>query len=186
MATESGTAVGLLDVAASHDARLVEGLAHLINDVYGEAERGLWCDGATRTTATDLAGLIAAGQVAVATTPDGRIVGSIHVHRVSDDTTELGTLVAAPDERGTGVGRDLVAFAEDHSREQGMRAIQLTLLVPRDWQHPNKEFLRSWYERRGYRLIGTRRMEDAHPHLAPLLATPSYLELREKPLATSA
>jgi GNAT superfamily N-acetyltransferase len=183
MAPESGTAVGLLDAAASRDTGLVAALAGLINDVYGDAERGLWRDGATRTTATDLAGLIAAGQVAVATRPDGRIVGSIHVHRVSDDTTELGTLVAAPDERGTGVGRDLIAFAEDHSRDQGMRAIQLELLVPRDWQHPTKEFLRAWYERRGYHLIGTRRMEDAHPHLAPLLATPTYLELREKALA---
>jgi GNAT superfamily N-acetyltransferase len=183
MPMDRAIAVGLLDAAASRDIGLVERLTDLINDVYATAESGLWRDGATRTTASDLAGLIACGQIAVATTPDGQIVGSVHVHQVSDDTSEVGTLVAAPDHRGTGIGRDLLDFAEEHSRKQGMRAIQLELLVPRNWRHPSKEFLRSWYSRRGYRLIGTRRMDDTHPHLAPLLATPSDLEVREKPLS---
>jgi GNAT superfamily N-acetyltransferase len=185
MTTNSAVAVGLLDVAASRDPGLVERLTDLINDVYAAAESGLWRAGATRTTPSDLAALIAGGQIAVATTPDGRIVGSVHVHQVSDDTSEVGTLVAAPDRRGTGIGRDLLDFAEAHSRDQGMRAIQLELLVPRDWRHPSKEFLRTWYGRRGYRLIGTRRMDDAHPHLAPLLATPSDLEVREKSLSAN-
>jgi hypothetical protein len=47
---------------------------------------------------------------------------------------------------------------------------------------PSKEFLRSWYGRIGYRLISTRRIDDAHPHLAPLLATACDLEVHEKPL----
>ena len=64
-------------------------------------------------------------------------------------------LVAAPEQRGTGVGRALVDFAERHSRERGLRAIQLELLVPRAWRHPSKEFLKAWYGRSGYRLIRT-------------------------------
>jgi hypothetical protein len=60
--------------------------------------------------------------------------------------------------------------------------MQLELLVPRGWQHPNKEFLKSWYGRRGDRLIRTTSMDDSHPHLAPLLATPCDLEVHEKPL----
>jgi hypothetical protein len=63
-----------------------------------------------------------------------------------------------------------------------LRAIQLELLVPRRWRHPSKEFLKSWYARRGYRLIGTRSVEQAYPHLAPLLATPCDLAVHEKPL----
>ena len=47
-------------------------------------------------------------------------------------------LVAAPDQRGTGVGRALVAFAEQRSRERGLRAMQLELLLPRTWQHPTR------------------------------------------------
>lgn len=182
MAPNTDIAVELLDAAASRDAGLVERLTALINDVYATAESGLWRDGATRTTAPELAQLIALGQIAVATAPDGHIVGSVHVHPLSDDTNEFGMLVAAPDHRGTGIGRTLLDFAEQHSRDRSMRAIQLELLVPRARRHPSKEFLKSWYSRRGYRLILTRRMNDAHPHLAPLLATPCDLEVHEKPL----
>ena len=91
-------------------------------------------------------------------------------------------LVAAPEQRGTGIGRALLDFAERHSRERGLRAMQLELLVPRGWRHPSKEFLRAWYGRSGYRLIRIARMDDAYPHLAPLLATPCDLEIYEKPL----
>jgi hypothetical protein len=52
MATDTEPAVELLDGAASRDAGLVEELTGLINDVYATAERGLWRDGATRTTTT--------------------------------------------------------------------------------------------------------------------------------------
>ena len=145
----------------------------------GPPRGGLWRDGAARTTASELAELIAAQKIA---TRDGKIAGSIRIHDVADDASEFGMLVAAPDQRGTGVGRARVAFAERHSRERGLRAIQLELLVPRAWRHPSKEFLKSWYSRRGYRLIRTGSIDDAHPHLAPLLATPCDLTVYEKQL----
>jgi hypothetical protein len=49
-------------------------------------------------------------------------------------------------------------------------------------RHPSKEFLKSWYGRLGYRLVRTTKLDDGHPHLAPLLATPCDLEVHEKPL----
>jgi GNAT superfamily N-acetyltransferase len=174
-------AIRLLEPADSHDVLLLEELTGLVNGVYASAERGLWRDGAARTTAPELAELIGARQIAVATR-DGQIVGSVHVHTVAEDASEFGMLVAHPDHRGKGVGRALVDFAERHSREQGMRAMQLELLVPRGWRHPSKEFLRAWYGRRGYRLIRTIGVDESHPHLAPLLATPCDLEAYEKPL----
>jgi hypothetical protein len=63
-----------------------------------------------------------------------------------------------------------------------MVTMQLELLVPRTWTHPSKEFLRGWYGRRGYRLVRTGKLEDAYPHLAPLLATECDLEVHRKPL----
>ena len=91
-------------------------------------------------------------------------------------------LVSDLDRRGTGIGRALVAFAERHSRERGRRAMQLELLVPLEWRHPSKEFLKEWYGRLGYRRVRTGSVEDAHPLLAPLLATPCRVEVYEKPL----
>lgn len=177
--------VGLLEATESLDRELADQLARLINDVYGTAESGLWRDGAPRTSASEVADLIAAGQIAVARR-DGGIAGCVRLHDVAQDASEFGLLVADPDDRGTGVGRALVSFAEQHSRDRGLRAMQLELLVPRGWSHPSKEFLKSWYGRMGYRLIGTRRIDDAYPKLAPLLATPCDLTVYEKPLHPAA
>jgi GNAT superfamily N-acetyltransferase len=183
MSTNETIAVRLLEAADSRDTRLVDQLAGLINDVYEVAESGLWCDGATRTTASELAELIRAQQIAVATRPD-QIAGAVRIHDVGDDASEFGMLVSAPEHRSTGVGRALVAFAEQRSRERGLRAIQLELLLPRTWQHPSKEFLKAWYGRIGYRQVRTTSIDDAHAHLAPLLATPCDLAVYEKPLQT--
>lgn len=176
-------AVRPLQARDSHDAQLVDHLTSLVNDVYTTAESGLWRDGAPRTTAAEIAELIRTGQIAVATR-HGQIAGSVRVHDVADDTSEFGMLVAAPDQRGTGVGRALVAFVEQRSRERGMRAMQLELLLPRAWRHPSKEFLKAWYGRLGYRQVRTGSIEDSHLHLAPLLATPCDLAIYEKPLQT--
>jgi GNAT superfamily N-acetyltransferase len=183
MTKNHNIAVRLLEAGAAGDAGLVDQLTALINRVYVTAESGLWRDGATRTTASEVADLVTAGQIAVATR-DGQILGSVRIHDVSQDTSEFGMLVAAPEHRGTGVGRTLLDFAERRSRKRGLRAIQLELLVPRTWSHPSKEFLKEWYGRRGYRLTRTTRIDDAHPQLAPLVATPCDLEIHEKPLRT--
>lgn len=182
MSATDQIAVQLLDPAASRDHELIARLTRLINGVYARAEDGLWRDEATRTTADELVELVAAGQIAVATTPDGLVVGSVRIRDVPGDAAEFAMLVAAHTHRGTGIGRALVGFVEREGRDRGRRAIQLELLVPRAWRHPSKVFLKSWYGRIGYRIIDTRCVEDAHPHLAPLLATPCDLEVHEKQL----
>ena len=181
MSVNRELSVELLEPGAEQDVELVDRLTALINEVYATAESGLWRKRATRTTAAEVAELIGAAEIAVATRR-GRIVGSVRVHDVGADASEFGLLVAAPDQRGTGIGHALVDFVEARSRERGMRAMQLELLVPRGWSHPSKEFLRTWYGRRGYRLSRTERFDDAYPRLAPLLATPCDLEIYEKPL----
>jgi GNAT superfamily N-acetyltransferase len=136
---------------------------------------------AARTTPTEIAELIASGQITVATAGDD-IVGSVQIHQVAPDADEFGMLVAAPDRRGIGIGRALLDFTEDRGRERELRAVQLELLVPRGWLHPTKEFLKSWYGRCGYRRIRIGTLEQTHPQLAPLLATACDLEVHEKPL----
>ena len=174
-------AVRLLEPAAADEGTLTGHLTSLINDVYLAAESGLWRPEATRTTAAEVAGLIRAGQIAVASR-DGEIVGSVRVHDVAGDASEFGMLVAAPSHRGTGVGRALLDFVERRGRERALRAIRLELLVPRTWSHPSKEFLSDWYGRRGYQIVRIERPERPYPHLAPLLVTPCDLQIREKPL----
>jgi GNAT superfamily N-acetyltransferase len=176
-------AVRLLDRAAGADASLVGRLVQLVNEVYAEAEEGLWIDGATRTTVPEMRDLVGRGEIAVATI--GRdVVGCLRIQELDGARGEFGMLAAAPDRRGVGIGRELVRFAEQSSRERGHRSMQLELLVPRGWVHPSKRFLDEWYRRIGYRVTRTGTIDSAYPQLAPLLATPCDFVIYEKPLAT--
>jgi GNAT superfamily N-acetyltransferase len=173
--------VELLDPAAAADPGLVEQLTALVNDVYAASEQGLWLDEAMRTTPSEMAALIEAGQIAVATLR-GRLAGSVRVQVLSEVTGEFGLLAADPEHRGIGVGRELVAFAERISRERGLRAMQLELLVPCTWSHPSKRFLDEWYRRMGYEVIRRTSVDELQPELAPLLATPCEFVVYEKAL----
>jgi GNAT superfamily N-acetyltransferase len=182
--TESAPAIEiqLLPADAIDDAILMERITALVNDVYAVAEDGLWTDGATRTTVDEVAALTRAGQIAVARLR-GEVVGCVRVQRLDEMTGEFGMLAADPAHRGVGVGRELVRYAERKCRADGLGAIQLELLVPRDWSHPTKEFLDAWYTRIGYRVARTGTIDEAYPALAPLLATPCDFVIYHKDLA---
>lgn len=177
-------AIELLSASSAADAALVENVAGLVNAVYETSEAGLWVDGARRTNERELAGLIRRGQIAVAGI-DGVIVGAVHVKQLDETTGLFGMLVAHPARRGEGIGRELVAFAEQWARARGLIAMQLELLVPRAWRHPSKVFLGEWYERIGYRVVRTSALDESYPELAPQLATECDLLIYRKELAAA-
>jgi GNAT superfamily N-acetyltransferase len=174
--------IQLLPTAAGDDANVTLRIARLINQVYAVAEDGLWIDGATRTTAAEVAELIRAGEIAVARLR-GRIVGCVRIQRLDEQTGEFGMLIADAAHRGVGIGRELVRFAERKCSAEGLSTVQLELLVPRGWTHPTKEFLAAWYTRIGYRVARTGTIDEAYPALAPLLATPCDFVIYQKALA---
>ena len=131
---------------------LVAQLTDLVNRVYADGEKGLWGPGAARTDQAETAALIERGEIAVARI-GGRLVGAVRIRVLDDERGELGMLVAVPEQQGTGIGRELVRFAEQWGREQGLTTMQLELLMPLEWEHPVKEFLRAWYTRIGYRQV---------------------------------
>ncbi|TMD09509.1 MAG: GNAT family N-acetyltransferase [Chloroflexi bacterium] len=177
----SGVEVGLLPAAAAEDGALVAGLTGLVNGAYALGEVGLWRDGAARVDHDRMAGLIRAGEVAVASA--GRVVaGCVRVRRLDPRTGELGMLAAAAEHRGAGIGRLLVDFAEGVSAARGLDTMQLELLVPTGWAHPDKERLHAWYSRRGYRVVRLGALGEDYPHLVALLATPCVLRIYNRPL----
>jgi N-acetylglutamate synthase-like GNAT family acetyltransferase len=170
-----------IEVFEQADRPVVERLARLINDVYGTAERGLWRDGVARTTPDELAERIRDGQIVVAAR-DTQIVGTVAVWDVDREVSAFGMLAVPAEERGSGIGHALLDFIEAGARDRGARAMQLELMLPREWSHPSKEFLKGWYGRRGYRLVRTTMLDEAYPRLTPLLATPCDLQIHQKPL----
>jgi GNAT superfamily N-acetyltransferase len=175
--------VGIEPAASAHDAVLVAAIAELVNEVYEVAEAGLWVKGARRTNRQEIAELVTHGEIATARSDD-RLVGTVRVHRLDDETAEFGMLAADPTQRGLGVGRALVAFAEHWAVERGFTAMQLELLVPTAWEHPSKVFLRDWYTRIGYRAARTAHLRDLYPELAPLLAAECDLVVYRKALGS--
>jgi GNAT superfamily N-acetyltransferase len=173
--------IELLPAAGCDDAALMQRIADLINEVYAVAEKGLWRDGAARTSVDEVAHLTRAGEIAVARLR-GRIVGCVRVQRLDERTGEFGMLAADPACRGVGVGRELVGFAERRCSADGLSSMQLELLVPRGWTHPTKAFLAAWYTRIGYRVARTGTIDEAYPSLAALLATPCDFVIYEKDL----
>jgi GNAT superfamily N-acetyltransferase len=174
--------IEFLPAAAAADSRIVATLTGLINGVYRTSEDGLWIEGALRTTAVEVAALIRQGELAVATAGE-TIIGSVRTHQLDPLTGEFGMLAADPERRGVGIGRELVAFAEEWARQCGLASMQLEVLRPREWTHPSKAFLTQWYERIGYRQIRTGALEETYPALAPLLATPCDFAVYRKDLS---
>jgi GNAT superfamily N-acetyltransferase len=86
--------------------------------------------------------------VFVAEDVGGRPQGFVHVHTATDYFTEevyghVSDLVVAPDAEGRGVGRVLMAAAEDWSRGQGHRLLALNV-------GGDNHRARALYERLGY------------------------------------
>lgn len=161
---------------------LEEAVTELVNRVYRESERGLWRDGAARTSREEVAALTKAGELIADIRDDGDLAGVVRVQELDAATGEFGMLAADPARHGQGVGRALVRFAEDDSRTRGHTTMQLELLVPRDWRLASKERLHDWYTRLGYRVRRIGRIEEQYPDLAPLLAGPCDYRIYTKSL----
>ena len=175
-------AVQLLPAGAAGDRHVVERLVELINRAYAAGEAGLWRPGTLRIAPDEVAAAIRAGAMLAAR--DGeRIVGCAAVRSLDPATVELGLVSADPEHWGGGVGRALVRFADDLARRRGAAAMQLRVLVPRDGTHPDKERLRAWYERLGYRVVRVASFEEIAGHAASDLATPCEFLIFRKALA---
>ena len=166
------------DVTASK----IKQLAALINQVYDDAESGMWKRPGTRTNPGELEHLLR-NQALILAEIDGMLVGSVNVNLLSDGVGEFGMLVADRKYRGLGIGSALVKHAERWARQQACHTMRLEILTPRHWINPSKEFLRQWYSRIGYAPQTTEPFESMHPELVPELATECDFTVWHKPLA---
>ena len=170
-------------------------LVKLVNDVYDVAEDGMWKQKGVRTNPQELSDLIRQGRLIVARVchpqnggssnengSGSEIVGCVKLDRL-DQAGEFGMLVVDPDMRSMGIGGKLVRAAEEWSKGQGFREMQLELLTPRTWKQPSKEFNKLWYTRLGYVPQRTDPFEKDYPELVPFLATECDFTIWRKPLA---
>lgn len=131
----------------------LEKLAQQINEVYQRAEGDLFCGGLVRTSRQELLQLVEHSNLLLffgdETKSEDSIQGCMYLKKTDSLTASFGML-AIFSRRSQGLGRQLLDFAERWAANQGCTAIQLSLLSPLDRQHAHKQFLESWYCRRGY------------------------------------
>ncbi|WP_461101601.1 GNAT family N-acetyltransferase [Spirosoma koreense] len=131
----------------------VPALNRLVNSAYrGESSRKGW------TTEADLLGGIRTDEDALRTmlrNPSARIlkyeeadqlIGCVYLETKGHDLY-LGMLTVSPEAQANGIGKQLLAAAEQIAVEEGCQAITMTVITIR-------HELIAWYERRGYRPTG--------------------------------
>jgi len=93
------------------------------------------------------------------------------------DTWYLGLLTVRPDTQAQGLGRTILAAAEDFVRSHGGSRIRMTVLHVRTT-------LIAWYERRGYMLTGeTEPWHYDDQRFGKALRDDLYFVVMEKPLS---
>ncbi|KAI0841412.1 hypothetical protein F5Y06DRAFT_219384 [Hypoxylon sp. FL0890] len=184
--------------SVADDEAFTAALTDIINAAYSETEGGIFKPGYLRTSIRDVAKFLKAGTLAVASIPtttsdatpkatSGRTpLGCISIKKLSENRAELGLFAVAMSQRGSGIGRDLLAWAERWCLENlggpGVAIVQLDLLVPTHFDHPFKKRLDVWYTRLGYKIVGRRDFALDYPDLAPQLAGPTEYRMYEKTL----
>lgn len=136
-------------------------VAELVNSAYrgasakvGWAHESDYIDG-QRTSLADLkADLAIADMLVLRESAGGPILACVVVEPITEagggKVGYIGMLTVKPDLQAGGVGRVLLAAAEDHARGFGADRARMTVVSIRDT-------LIDWYLRRGYHLTGERR-----------------------------
>jgi ribosomal protein S18 acetylase RimI-like enzyme len=129
----------------------------LINSAYrGEVSRQGW------TTEADLLDGIRTDEQALTdiikkrgswllkyTDADGNIIGTVHLEH-QKEKLYLGMLTVAPPLQGRGIGKELLAAAEQKARQLECKSVYMTVITDRTE-------LIAWYERHGYLKTGQTR-----------------------------
>lgn len=132
--------------------------------------------GGQRTDADEIGGVIADPKAKmILRLREERLVGCI-LARLEEGQGYLGMFAIRPMEQGSGLGKELLAEAEQTLRRKfGARTARLTVIRQR-------AELIGWYERRGYRLTG---QTEPFPYDNPRFGLPRRADLEFVVLAKS-
>ncbi len=101
----------------------------------------------------------------------GAIIGCVYVE-LHGDRAYLGLLSVDPARQGNGLGRRLVAAAEEFAREMGAHHMDLTVVNLRTELPP-------FYQKLGYRIVG---IEPIRAEMVPRVTQPCHFIRMSKPL----
>ncbi|GAM89570.1 hypothetical protein ANO11243_076090 [Dothideomycetidae sp. 11243] len=160
--------VRLLTADETRDPQVISCCVKIINDVYREAEEGIWRPGIVRMDEPEMKRWCDANEVCVAVTNSDnqqlKIVGVMRVRKLSEREVEFGPLAVLPAHRRGGLGRRLVEYAENLAKSTGAGRTSMRMLIPRTRPHEGKQVLRKWYEAQGYRFVQQKPVAPSMEH----------------------
>lgn len=146
-------------------------LADLVNAAYrGAGGRRGWTDEAEliagdRASSKDIAAMIGDSSTIVLVRRSDKpraLLGCVALERNSADHCTISMLAVAPELQAVGLGRALLADAEQFAADKGVTVAKITVVQQR-------ESLIAWYERHGYRRTGS---HEAFPYGDDSVGTP--------------
>jgi len=156
-------------------------IAALANAAYrGDSSRQGWTTEADlldglRTTATDVGQLIASGRSEILVCMRGEhLIASVCLERDAD-AAHIGMFVVNPAMQGSGVGKQLLTYAEAYAAQHW--AVNKFYMYVITLRHE----LIAFYERRGYRRTGIVKTFPVNPEMWQPKMSGLQLELLEKP-----
>lgn len=159
-----------------------EALASLVNEAYrGESSASGWTTeshllGGLRTDTQMLEGLVdrPVSQFLMAFDEGSKLVGCVHLEKRSEQDCYLGMLTVRPSGQTQGVGKSLLAQAENFARQIYLsKRMEMTVITVR-------HELLAWYERRGYRRTGRLIPFPVDPRFGLLKVESLEMEVLEK------
>ena len=130
-------------------------IATLVNSAYrGEGSKRGWTTeadilGGQRTDFEKIIEMIGVkdSRVELAFDDAGMLIGCVHLKKESDASCYLAMLTVDPSRQAGGIGKTIMAHAEDIARAWGCAWMRMTVISPR-------AELIAYYERRGYAKTG--------------------------------
>ena len=126
---------------------------------YAQTEIEIWGENYSRISRNEYEDLIQKGEVYFSF--DGNSVnGCIQISSVDDTTFSFGLLAVDFNQKGKGIGRELIAFVENVARNNGGEKMILEILKPAKIEVEFKNILHKWYTRLGYQYEETKSFLD--------------------------
>tara|TARA_B100000508_G_scaffold91658_2_gene71442 strand:+ start:5638 stop:6171 length:534 start_codon:yes stop_codon:yes gene_type:complete len=140
-----------------------ERLFNIIRIAYAETEKEVWGEGYVRVSRENLKQHIKDDEILVAFLDD-EIVGVIRVYEKEPGTWTFGLLGADFEHKGKGIGRALIAAAEEKAKSAGATEMSIEILRAKDIDTNFKVHLAKWYQRLGYEYTGKIDVMSVYPN----------------------
>lgn len=128
-------------------------LYEIIIIAYRETEKEVWGENYVRITLEEFKELIKLGEILIARNKENKVVGGIRCFHLREKTWSFSLLGADFNEKGKGIGRELIKAVEERAKANDGDTVNIEILRAKDIDTEFKLRLSSWYQRLGYEYV---------------------------------